>query len=125
MISRALPNEPSPKRAYQLGQALREVIEAWDSDKRVAILASGGLSHQVCDEEFDRVVVEALTKSDIDTLFSLPRDRLNFSPGTPEILNWIAAAGAMKEAPMTLIDYVPCYRSPASTGHGVTFGYWE
>ena len=55
----------------------------------------------------------------------LPKDRLNFSPGTPEILNWIAAAGAMKEAPMKLIDYVPCYRSPASTGHGVTFGYWE
>ena len=25
---------------------------------------------------------------------------------------------------MTLVDYVPCYRSLAGTGHGVTFGYW-
>jgi hypothetical protein len=26
---------------------------------------------------------------------------------------------------MTLIDYVPCYRSEAGTGHGVTFAYWK
>jgi hypothetical protein len=124
MISRALPNEPSPKRAYQLGQVLREAIDAWDSDKRVVIMASGGLSHQVLDEELDRLVVNALVEQDAEALCALPKDRLNFSPGTPEILNWVAAAGAMEEVPMTLIDYVPCYRSPASTGHGVTFGYW-
>jgi hypothetical protein len=123
MISRALPNEPSPKRAYQLGRALRDAIDAWDSDKRVVIMASGGLRHQVLDEELDRQVVNALVEKDVDALFTLPKDRLNFSPGTPEILNWVAVAGGM-EAPMTLVDYVPCYRSPASTGHGVTFGYW-
>jgi hypothetical protein len=26
---------------------------------------------------------------------------------------------------MQLVDYQPCYRSPAGTGHGVTFGYWK
>jgi len=26
---------------------------------------------------------------------------------------------------MALVDYVPCYRSLAGTGHGVTFGYWK
>jgi 3-O-methylgallate 3,4-dioxygenase len=40
-------------------------------------------------------------------------------------LNWIVVAGALEELPMTLVDYQPCYRSMAGTGHGVTFGYWQ
>jgi aromatic ring-opening dioxygenase catalytic subunit (LigB family) len=124
MISRYLPNQPSPRRAHQLGLALRQAIESWDSNKRVAVMASGGLSHQILDEPLDRSVVAALTTSDVETLCSIPRDRLNRGPGTPEILNWVAVSAAMADAPMTLVDYVPCYRSPAGTGHGVTFGYW-
>jgi 3-O-methylgallate 3,4-dioxygenase len=124
MISRYLPNQPSPRRAHELGVALRRAIESWDSDARVAVMASGGLSHQILDEPLDRSVVEALTTSDVDTLCSIPRDRLNRGPGTPEILNWVAVSAAMNNEPMTLVDYVPCYRSPAGTGHGVTFGYW-
>jgi len=124
MISRYLPNQPSPRRAHELGGAIRRAIEDWDSRKRVAIMASGGLSHQILDEPLDRMVVKALTESDTDTLCSIPRDRLNRGPGTPEILNWVAVSAAMANAPMTLVDYVPCYRSAAGTGHGVTFGYW-
>ena len=124
MISRYLPNQPSPLRAHALGQALRQAIESWDSEKRVAVMASGGLSHQILDEPLDRQVVEALTTSDVETLCSIPRDRLNRGPGTPEILNWVALSAAMNNKPMTLVDYVPCYRSAAGTGHGVTFGYW-
>jgi hypothetical protein len=124
MISRYLPNQPSPRRAHVLGQSLRRAIERWDSEARVAIMASGGLSHQILDEPLDRAVVEALTTSDVGTLCSIPRDRLNRGPGTPEILNWVAVSAAMNNQPMTLVDYVPCYRSPAGTGHGVTFGYW-
>jgi len=26
---------------------------------------------------------------------------------------------------MTLIDYVPCYRSEAGTGSGMGFAYWK
>lgn len=124
MISRYLPNEPTPGRCYDLGRALRTAIEAWDVDKRVALLASGGLSHQIVDEELDRSVVEALLEKDEGKLRSIPRDRLNRAPGTPESLNWVAVAAAMEDAPMTLVDYVPCYRSLAGTGHGVTFAYW-
>jgi 3-O-methylgallate 3,4-dioxygenase len=124
MISRYLPNQTSPKRAYALGRAMRKVLDGWDSNKRVAVMASGGLSHQILDEELDRTVVKALQERDADTLCSIPRERLNRGPGTPEILNWITLSAIMQETPMTLIDYVPCYRSLASTGHGVTFGYW-
>ena len=38
---------PSAKRVYALGKAVGEAIAAWDSDKTVAVLASGGLSHQL------------------------------------------------------------------------------
>jgi hypothetical protein len=65
-----------------------------------------------------------LTEGDADVLRSLPRARLNRAPGTPEILNWVTVAAAMAPSRMQLVDYLPCYRSLAGTGHGVTFGYW-
>ncbi len=124
-LSRYLPSQATPRRCYALGGALRRAIESWGSDKRVALMASGGLSHQIVDEDFDHLVIDALVENDADVLGSLDRMRLNRGPGTPEILNWITVAGAMDPVGMTLVDYVPCYRSPAGTGHGVTFGYWK
>lgn len=38
---------PSAKRCYKLGQALKKAIESYPEDLRVAIVATGGLSHQV------------------------------------------------------------------------------
>ena len=32
----------SPKRAFALGRAVRNAIESWDSDLRVAVVTSGG-----------------------------------------------------------------------------------
>lgn len=125
LLSRYLPNQGTPRRCYELGQALRRVIERWDSPKRVAVMGSGGLSHQVVDEELDHSVIDALAEGDTDALFSIDRARLNRAPGTPEILNWVACAGVMEPKAMTLIDYIPCYRSKAGTGHGNTFGYWQ
>lgn len=124
-LSRYLPNQATPARCYALGQALRRAIENWDSDKRVAIMASGGLSHQIVDEDLDRTVVNALLEKDVKTLCSLPRDRLNRAPGTPEILNWVAMAGATEPMEMTLAAYVAAYRSLAGTGHGIGFAYWK
>jgi hypothetical protein len=117
------PNQPTPARCYALGQAVRRAVEAWDSDKRVAIIASGGLSHVIMDEELDRVVVDALQRKDVTTLKCLPRKKL--VGGTSEILNWVALAGAMEQEPMHLIDYLPGYRSPAETGCGMGFAYWK
>lgn len=125
IVSRYLPSQATPRRCYAFGRALRRGIETWDQDKKVAIMASGGLSHQILDEELDHMVIDALVEKNVDRLCSLPRDRLNGGPGTPEILNWIVLAAAMESVDMTLVDYVPCYRSPAGTGHGVTFAYWK
>jgi Catalytic LigB subunit of aromatic ring-opening dioxygenase len=124
LLSRDLPNQATARRCYDLGLALRRRIDSCPLDLRVGLIASGGLSHQIIDEELDRLVTGALVAGDAATMRALPRERLNRAPGTPEILNWIAVAAAMSPQAMTLVDYLPCYRSLAGTGHGVTFGYW-
>jgi hypothetical protein len=119
------PNYPTPGRCYKLGQAMRRAIEAWDASQRVAIMASGGLSHVIIDEDLDRTVIDALMEKDAEQLCSLPRERLNRAAGTTEIRNWIVLAGAMEPLNMTLASYEPCYRSPAGTGLGMAFAHWK
>ena len=117
------PNQPTPRRCYQLGKALHAAIEAWDSDKRVAIVASGGLSHFVVDEELDRMVLRGLAEKDGELLSTLPRQRLDSA--TSETRNWVTAAGAMEHLQFRQIDYLPGYRTPAGTGGGWAFGVWS
>jgi len=116
------PNQPTPKRCYALGQALRQAIESWPSAKRIAVIASGGLSHFVIDEDLDHQIITAMQNKDAATLTSIPKERLN--SGNSEIRNWIATAGAVEHLKMQLIDYVPCYRSPAGTGCAMGFAQW-
>jgi len=117
------PNQPTPKRCYAFGQAVRKAIESWDSPKRVALLASGGLSHVVIDEEIDAMVIDGLKNKKPEVLFQLPRKKLH--GGTSEILNWVALAGAMENRDLKYLEYVTTYRSPAATGCGMGFAYWQ
>jgi len=116
------PNQPTPKRCYAFGQAVRKAIESWDSNQRVAIMASGGLSHVVIDEEIDAMTLDGLKNKKPETLFRLPREKLR--GGTSEILNWVALAGAMENRDLKYLEYVTTYRSPAATGCGMGFAYW-
>ncbi|HTE83843.1 MAG TPA: extradiol ring-cleavage dioxygenase [Dehalococcoidia bacterium] len=117
------PNQPTPKRCYEIGQAICDAVESWDSDARVAILGSGGLSHFVIDERLDQEMIEAMQAGDGERLTSVPRELLN--SGTSESRNWIAAAGALTGLRMHLHDYIPCYRSPAGTGCAMAFAEWS
>jgi hypothetical protein len=117
------PNQPTPRRCYQLGRAIRECVEAWPEPRRIGILASGGLSHFVVDETLDRDVLALLARKDAAALTKLPVEQLE--SGNSEIRNWIAAAGALEHRAMTLIDYVPCYRSEAGSGIGAAFAVWQ
>jgi hypothetical protein len=118
------PNQPSAGRAYRFGQIVKKAIESWDADKRVAVFASGGMSHFVIDEKFDRAFVAALQKRDKDFLTSLPLKELQ--SGTSELKSWISLAGVLEDtqAEMHELDYVPCYRSPAGTGTANGFYWW-
>ncbi len=117
------PNQPTPRRCYALGQAVRRSIQSWGNGERVAVMASGGLSHVILDEELDRFVLDGLLEQDADKLAAIPRQKLR--GGTSEILNWVAVAGATEHLTPNLIDYVPTYRSPAATGCGMTFAHWN
>jgi len=119
------PNQPGPKRCYAFGRALRQAVDSWDPGKRVAIMASGGLSHVIIDEDLDHMVIDALMEDDAEQLCSLPIDRLNRASGTMEIRTWVAVGAAMDGLSMTLESYEPCYRSPAGTGVGMGFAYWQ
>lgn len=118
------PNQPTPRRCYALGRALRSAIEAWPEDRRVAVIVSGGMTHIMIDEEFDHEVLDALVEKDVEHLCSLDQKK-KLVGGTSEILNVVAVAAAMEREPMTLIDYVPAYRTAGGTGHADAFTYWE
>jgi Catalytic LigB subunit of aromatic ring-opening dioxygenase len=119
------PNQPTPKRSYRFGQIVREAIESWPSDKKVAVFASGGMSHFVIDEEFDRTFVTALKNRDKNYLTSIPLKALQ--SGTSELKSWISLAGVLEneKAAMHELDYVPCYRSQAGTGTANGFYWWD
>ncbi len=118
------PNRPPPKRCYELGLAIGRAIRSWDGAKRVAVGGSGGLSHFVIDEPFDRDFLAALERRDANYLVAL--DDHWFRDGTSEIKNWLVAAGMLAETHlrMRLLDYVPCYRSEAGTGCAMGFAAW-
>ena len=122
------PNRPTAKRCYQFGQSIGRAIAGWNGpnvNQRVAICASGGISHFVVDEDFDRRMLTAIKNRDTKTIFAEPESM--FLSGTSETKNWITAAGILSETDlqMNLIDYVPSCRSEAGTGCGMAFATWE
>ena len=117
------PNQPTPKRCYNLGRVLKSAIEAWPAKARVGIMASGGLSHFVVDEALDQMALEGMREKNVVKLSQLPREKIN--SGSSEIRNWIVVTGAMEHLDMELFDYVPCYRSPAGTGCAMGFAKWS
>jgi hypothetical protein len=143
--------QPTAMRCYQLGKAVREIIDEMPSDLRVAVVGSGGLWHTpgaqdaYLDEEFDQGTLRYMAAGDARGMaehfdnYRIPdgdssqyvgeRARnatgmLGFGGpqgGTRETCNWIAAAGVADGSRATVVDYVPVYASPV----GAAFAYWE
>lgn len=94
---------PSARRCYKLGQALRRAIESYPEELDVAIVATGGLSHQVHGERagFNNVVWDqqflALIEQDPEYLASLTQAEyaeLGGLEGT-EVIMWLVMRGAL------------------------------
>jgi aromatic ring-opening dioxygenase LigB subunit len=119
------PNQPSPRRCFEFGRAIGRAIKSWPSDQRVVVVGSGGLSHFVIDEDFDHRILKAFQTDDVAAITG--EDDTLFRSGTSETKNWIVARGALAETgfKMTLLDYVPCYRSEAGTGNAMGFATWS
>ncbi len=118
------PNQPSPRRCFEFGRALGRAIRNWPGGERIAIAASGGMTHFVVDEEMDARLLEAMMTQDYGRLVSEPD--IHFRSGTSEIKNWIVVAGILAETRlrMRVLDYAACYRTEAGTGSGMGFAVW-
>ena len=118
------PNQPTAKRMFQLGQAIGEAVRSWESNARVAVFGSGGMSHFVIDEQLDQDVIKAIADRDADYLMGI--DEHTLQSGTSELKNWIGAAGFLFGTDLKggLVDYIPCYRSEAGTGTANGFVAW-
>lgn len=117
------PNQPTPSRCYDLGLALHRAIETSPADLRVGVVASGGLSHFVTDEQLDRQLFAALRAGSEEQLRSIPQKLLN--AGSSEIRNWVAVAAASRHLKLVWDEYIPVYRTPAGTGCGLGFACWS
>ena len=94
---------PSAARCYRLGQSVGRAVQRWQSDAKVLVLGTGGLSHQLegeragyINKEFDRRFMDSLTRDPKwSTQFSI--NELVKQVGTQgiELLNWLAARGAL------------------------------
>lgn len=118
------PNQPKAARCATLGTALRRAIQSWPGNQRVAILASGGLTHFVINEDVDRIILDGIRSGDLSGITALGEPI--FQSGTSEVKNWLPVMQAMSELNFKpkIVDYVPCYRTLAGTGCSMGFAYW-
>ena len=96
---------PSAKRCYALGEAIGRAVRSWNSDQRVLVLGTGGLSHQLdgqragfINKDFDLQFMESLLHDPRwATQYSI--HQLVEKAGTQgvELLMWLAARGALGE----------------------------
>ena len=113
------PPLPLPKRFVELGKVLRELVEAWPSDKRVAIIGTGHLSLELGgprqfgphgpDPEFDARAVEWIANGDLEGCLSeVTLDSLH-APGnaTHGFLDFMLMMGVAGENAKA--DYVDTY----------------
>jgi aromatic ring-opening dioxygenase catalytic subunit (LigB family) len=141
--------QPTAARCYELGRAVRKIVESWPATLRVGVIGSGGLWHTPMsagariDQYFDRQILDALERGDArrmaEVFDALEPDAdltdagqvdrfsggtgmvLGYGSGTGEIRNWIAAAAVVDGMPGTVVDYVPINASPIGAG----FAYWQ
>lgn len=116
------PNTPTAARCHEIGRKLGRVLRGARSVQRVAVVASGGLSHFLCEEAHDRRVLDAMRHHDAEALGRIPQAAL--VSGSSEIRNWLVAHGAVAPMAMAQCDYLPVYRTPVGTGIGLGFVTW-
>ena len=119
------PNRPHLGRILKFGHAMKAAIDKLPADLRVAVIASGGLTHFTIDEELDRQLIDAMKSRDEKAMLAIPESY--FEGNTCEVKSWYVLSALMNDygKQMELIDYVPCYRSIAGTGNAMGFAHWQ
>ena len=116
---------PSPRRCHELGKAVGRALESWGGDEKIVVFGTGGLSHQLeggraghINVDYDKFCLRNLVP---DPEALLQHDTLDIvelagSQGV-EILNWIAARGALRGSVRELASnyHVPISNTAAAT----------
>jgi len=115
---------PTPRRCYHVGELIRAVAD--QARERVAILATGGLSHfpgspriGEIDESFDHKLLEVLRAGKGKSLIDHSVQDL-LQAGDTEFLNWMVLLGAIGDAKASYTSYMPDF---VATGWG--FASWK
>lgn len=108
------PPFPTVRRCLEWGSVLSRAIKTYKPSLRVAILASGGLSHSVgektmgaIDEKLDHECIKLFSAKKEKLLAYLERKLPKAGNGTEEIRNWLVAHGAAGGRGFELVDYLP------------------
>jgi protocatechuate 4,5-dioxygenase beta chain/2,3-dihydroxyphenylpropionate 1,2-dioxygenase len=117
-----LPPQPTPRRCYAWGRALREIIDA--RPERVALMASGGMSHYPGtdryaspDFDWDRQMLATLTSGRGAETARLTGEELD-KAGNVELRTWITLLGAVGDARADVLCYEPSWH------HGNAMVVW-
>jgi len=115
---------PTAERCYAFGQMLRGAIAR--SGRRVAVLATGGLSHfpgstriGEIDEAFDRWAIAQMEAGRSGELAALSSKALRDS-GNIELRNWITLLGVVGDARARI-----AYRPSLWAVTGLAYGHWD
>jgi gallate dioxygenase len=114
---------PTAARCYKLGHALRRAIESYPEDIKVAVVATGGLSHQVHGErggfnnvEWDKQFLDVITRDParLAEMTHAEYARLGGMEGA-EIIMWLIMRGALSA---NVRKVHSSYYLPSMTGIG-------
>jgi len=96
--------QPTAARCYALGQAIGRAIAGFDSDVKIAIFGTGGMSHQLAgaragfiNPTFDHMFLDAI-ENDPQSLAALTREDYITQAGSEgiELIMWLVMRGAMQ-----------------------------
>lgn len=115
-------------RCLAWGKLVADAVASYPAPMRVAVLASGGLSHSIgeptmgaIDERYDRACIAAFASGDDARLVATVEAGLEGAGnGAHEIRNWVVAHGAARGRRFDLIDYFPA----AEVYVGCGFAAW-
>ena len=113
-----VPPLPEPEECYRVGREVADIIRTCrPAGERVAIMATGGLSHDpggpryfAVDERFDRAFLALLEEGAPGKVLewtTLDRMAAAGDGGTTELLSWLAAMGAAGARPARTLCYEP------------------
>jgi aromatic ring-opening dioxygenase catalytic subunit (LigB family) len=128
LVNCVQPPLPTMQRALQWGRLLRQAVQSFEGCARVAILATGGISHDIAtprmgqvNEAFDREFLRLLGAGDDAALVRYATEHVNEAGnGAEEIRTWLVAHGAAAGAP-----FEPVYYKAVSNWYtGIGLGRW-